>query len=199
MTIPAEFTLFHYCRYTVVLLLTSSFLSLSSSVTPNIFRSILISLLLVVLFDLSSLGPNILTHTPTLAWLRLYRPLLSVSLVSFCQLYSAVLAVVFDSLYVSVISLTSFSGIPLLRKHQYITSLGISSNAFSRFTEPQNNDKLPSIVFSTICLTMKIASITLFPGIKPNSWRSISTNARIRLSNILSNIFSPCSSNLNPR
>ena len=34
------------------------------------------SLLLVIFLDLSSLGPNILTHTPTLAWLRLYRPLL---------------------------------------------------------------------------------------------------------------------------
>ena len=109
---------------------------------------------------------------------------------------SIVLTAVLQSWYVSMTILTNLSDTPFRRRHQYNISLGTRSYAFSRSTKPQNTAKFPSILFSTNCLTMNIASTVLFPGIKPNCLGSIFTTFRTRLSNILSKIFSPCSNNL---
>ena len=99
--------------------------------------------------------------------------------------------------YVASTSLTSFSGTPLLPRHQYTRSLGTLSYAFSTSTKVMNKSLCTFMCFSCSCCMINTASVVPFPGLNQNCMLTVIRFLSMR-STIFSNIFIPCSNNLMP-
>ena len=84
-----------------------------------------------------------------------------------------------------------------LKAHQ-TTSRGTLSKAFSRSTKAIQSSLFLAKYFSCSWRTMKIASVVLFPAIKPNCILSIFTIFLTLLSMTLSRTFMACSTNFIP-
>ena len=70
--------------------------------------------------------------------------------------------------YMSFTSLMYFSGTPLSRMHQYSSSLGTLSYAFSKSMNTQCKSCCPSLYLSCSCLSANIVSVVDFPFMNQN-------------------------------
>ena len=97
--------------------------------------------------------------------------------------------------YVASTSLTSFSGTPLLLRHQYTRSLGTLSYAFYQIHEGKEQIL---VHFWVLFLQLLHASVVHCPGLNPNCTLLTVISFLSLCSRIFSNIFIPCSNSLMP-
>ena len=98
--------------------------------------------------------------------------------------------------YMSWTILMYFSGTFRSLEHLHISSLGMRSYAFSRSINVTLIFFCPSLCFSIVCFSMKIASVVLLPGMNPNWLSCIFVQCLILLSTTLSHILKVCDRSL---
>jgi len=85
-------------------------------------------------------------------------------------LAQSVLTTVFVPVYIDTTANTSHSSTPNLCIAHLITSLGTLSKAFSKSTKPKYSFFPLTLKFSSICLTIKMASVVPLPFVNPTAY-----------------------------